>query len=150
VISLSVSNVSSCYFLSRKKLERMAAFILKEAGIRDAVLSINFVRDRAIKDLNYLYRGKNRPTDVLSFSMREGRRIKKDNLILGDVVISTERARRQAADFGSTFKKEVILYIVHGILHLIGYDDEDASSEKRMRRKEKQIFDRLWEKYGTD
>lgn len=147
MIRLSVSNISRCYFLNKKKLNAIVRFVLGYVGVEDARLSIVFASDGEIKHLNYLYRGKNKPTDVLSFSMHEGRRLKKDSSILGDVVISVDRARHQARRFNSTFKKEIYLYIIHGILHLLGYDDERSSSEKkRMRKKEAQILNILWQK----
>jgi probable rRNA maturation factor len=143
MIRLSAINVSRCYFLNQKSLKSIVKFILNNVGISSANLSIVFVTDREIRNLNYLYRKKDKPTDVLSFSMREGRRIKGDSSILGDVVISVDRARKQAKKFGSTFKKEIFLYIIHGILHLLGYNDEKPSSRRRMQRKETEILEAL-------
>ncbi len=148
VIRLSVSNISKCWFLNKKKLKSIVRSVLKSVGINEANISLVFCSDREIRRLNFLYRGKDRPTDVLSFSMREGKRLKGDSSILGDVVISVDRARKQAKRFSSTFKREIYLYIIHGILHLLGYDDQSISSRKRMRRKEIQILNSLWEKLG--
>ena len=146
MIRLSVSSISKCPFLNKKKLKSIVRFVFKYVGAKDANLSIVFTSDRAIKRLNYLYRRKNRPTDVLAFSMREGKHLKRDSLILGDVIISVDRAKRQAKNFNTSFKKEIYLYVIHGILHLLGYDDERPSSGKRMRKKEMQILNSLWER----
>ena len=146
MIRLSAVNVSRCYFLNKKKLRDTVKFVLNYVGISTANLSIVFVTDSEIKHLNYLYRKRNKPTDVLSFSMQEGRRLKGDSSILGDVVISVDRARKQARKFGSTFKREIFLYIIHGVLHLLGYDDEKPSSRRRMQRKEAEILEVLTEK----
>lgn len=156
MIYLSVSSISRCYFLNKRKLEKIVGFILKSVGVSQANLSIVFVTDRQIKRLNYLYRKKNRTTDVLAFSMREGkspflkttgdRRLKKEASILGDVAISVDRAKKQAKRFDSTFKKEIYLYIIHGILHLVGYGDEKPSAKRLMRRKEIEILNALWRK----
>ena len=146
MIHLSAVNVSKCYFLNRKKLAHTVKFILKSIGVRDASLSIVFVTDRQIARLNSLYRRKNRPTDVLSFSMREGKRLKRDSSILGDVIISVDRAKAQAKSFNSSFRREMYLYIIHGILHLMGYDDETKSARKKMSKKENQLLDKLWQK----
>ena len=146
MIHLSAFNISRCYFLNKRKLDHTVRSILKSAGVNDARLAIVFVSDREIRRLNLMYRKRNRATDVLSFSMREGRRLKKDASFLGDIVISTDRARKQAEKFGTSFKKEMYLYIIHGVLHLLGYDDERPSSRKKMRKKETQILNRLWEK----
>lgn len=146
MIRLSAKNVAKCYFLNKKKLERIVAFILQTVGVNDAELSIVFTTDSKIKRLNLLYRKQNRPTDVLAFSMREGKRLKRDSSILGDIVISVDRARKQAKKFNSSFKKEIHLYIIHGLLHLVGYDDRSSLSKKRMCEKETELLNRLWER----
>lgn len=146
MISLTAAGIRRCRFLNRRKLERVVRFTLKSVGVKEARLSIAFISDGQIKRLNRIYRGKKKPTDVLAFSMREGRRLKRDTSILGDIAISVDRARKQAKRFGSTFKKELYLYVIHGILHLTGYDDEKAVSRRSMRRKEKEILDRLWQR----
>jgi len=142
-MDLSITDISRCYFLNKKKLKDIVRFILKSIDIHDADLSIVFTTDRKIKRLNYLYRKKNRVTDVLSFSMQEGKRLKRDSSILGDIVISVERAKKQAKRFNSTFKNEIYLYLIHGILHLAGYGDENPSSRDRMRKKESKILNAL-------
>ena len=143
MIHLSVAGISRCYFLNKKKLNDIVIFILKSIGVYEANLSIIFTTDSKIKHLNYLYRKKNRPTDILAFSMQEGRRLKRDSSILGDIVISVDRAKKQAGAFDSTFEKETYLYIIHGILHLVGYDDERPLLRKRMRKKESEILNVL-------
>ena len=146
MIRLNVTNISRCCFLNRKKLKDIVRFILNSIGVYNANLSIVFVTDREIKRLNYLYCKKKRFTDVLAFSMQEGRRLERDSSILGDIVISVDRAKRQAKRFNSTFKKEICLYIVHGILHLLGYGDKKPLSRKKMMEKETQILNLLWKK----
>ena len=107
MIRLSAKNVAKCYFLNRKKLERIVTFVLQAIGVNDAELSIVFTTDSKIKRLNLLYRKQNRSTDVLAFSMHEGKRLKKDSSILGDIVISVDRARKQARRFKSSFKNSI-------------------------------------------
>jgi probable rRNA maturation factor len=146
MIRLDASNISRCYFLNKEKLKDIVRLILKSLGVVDVNLSIVFATDKEIRRLNYLYRKENRATDVLAFSMREGRRLRQDSSILGDIVISVDRAKRQAKRFNSTFKREIYLYIIHGILHLLGHNDESALSKKKMRKKETEILNALWEK----
>lgn len=143
MISVNASGISRCWFLSRKKLDKIARFIFKSVGIQNARVFIIFTDDSRIRRLNYFYRRKDRPTDVLAFSMREGRRLKGDASILGDIAISVDRAKEQAASFNSTFKKEICLYIIHGILHLLGYCDEKAAEKRVMQKKEAEILDKL-------
>lgn len=146
MIHVSAFDISRCYFLNKKKLEKIVRFVLKSVGVFQANLSIAFATDSEIRRLNYLYRRKNIATDVLAFSMREGKRLKRDSSILGDIVISVERAKKQAKRFDSTFKRELYLYIIHGILHLVGYGDEKPSAKRLMRRKEIEILNALWQR----
>lgn len=144
MIRLKSFNISRSGFLRKRKLEAVVKAVLKSFGINDGELSITFATDKEIKSLNRRYRKRNMPTDVLSFAMQEGRRIAKDSAALGDVVISVERAAAQAKVFSTSFREEVELYIIHGILHLLGYDDERPAAEKEMRRKEKELMP-LWQ-----
>jgi probable rRNA maturation factor len=140
VIKLNVFNISRCRFLNKRKLKNAVAYILKSFDIYNAELSVVFATDSEIRPLNKIYRHKDRPTDVLSFAMREGKRIAKDSGILGDIVISVDRARAQAKVFGTSFREEMELYIIHGVLHLLGYDDEKPAARKRMRKKEEELL----------
>lgn len=100
--------------------------------------------------LNREYRGKNKPTDVLAFSMMDGKDEEKsfvnppDGVLhLGEVVISYPQAAQQAAELGHSTEEEVALLIIHGVLHLVGYDHEQANEEEKMRAKEKEIMARI-------
>jgi probable rRNA maturation factor len=96
-----------------------------------------------MRRLNREWRGKDRPTDVLSFSLREGEHGGVASA-LGDVVISLETAARQARDRRSSLASEVDRLLVHGILHLAGYDHEvSAREERRMKRKEREMLARI-------
>ena len=112
-------------------------------GLGSSELSVSLVRDDEIRDLNRRYRHKDRATDVLAFALREGAfDIVGD--ALGDVVISLETARRQACEHGGTLVDEVDRLLVHGSLHLAGYDHEiSPREERRMRRKEREVHARL-------
>lgn len=106
-----------------------------------------------MRSLNLSYRGIDRPTDVLSFgvtSPSEYRRAtRKSDLkslipyILGDIVINPSLAKAQAKEHGITFKEEIRWLIVHGLLHLIGYEHEKKYEETRMRKKERELLERL-------
>jgi rRNA maturation RNase YbeY len=106
-----------------------------------ADLSILLVNDRRIRRLNRRYRHIDRATDVLAFPMQEGVGRGIHPWFLGDVVISLERADKQAREKGHPLKQEVWTLLVHGILHLLGYDHEKSTKEaSRMTRKEKSIL----------
>jgi rRNA maturation RNase YbeY len=90
--------------------------------------------------LNRHYRGKDRPTDVLAFALREGARVPGDEAVLGDVVISLDTAARQARAHGVTVAHEVRTLLIHGVLHLLGYDHERSAGEaRRMRAVERRL-----------
>ena len=117
----------------------MARRLLGYEGIKDAELSILFVNDSQIEELNHKYRGKASTTDVLAFPMQDSQCPR----LLGDVVISIETAKREAEARGYELDREVALYLAHGILHLLGYDDIKSSDRKAMRRKERELLNLL-------
>jgi len=113
---------------------------LKLAHAGDPDLTVAFVSDRAMRELNRMWRGKRETTDVLSFPADQTEFEKAEGLRLGDVVISTEQAARQAKEHGLSFENEVAQLILHGLLHLSGYDHETDRGEMnrlelRLRKK---------------
>ena len=125
--------------LSAVRVRRFTQGVLRKLGKSHMDLSLVLTNDREIRRFNRKYLHHDRPTDVLAFNLKEGLPISKRK-ILGDIMISTERAKIYAKRFENTFWDEVKLYIVHGILHLLGYDDHKARDRVRMRRKEKEIL----------
>jgi probable rRNA maturation factor len=113
------------------------ATLLRSIGLPDAELSVLFIGDRAMRTLNRRYRGKDETTDVLSFSLREGRFPSIQPDMLGDIVISIPVAARQARREGHSIAREIDRLLVHGLVHLLGYDHERGPREtRRMTRKE--------------
>lgn len=110
----------------------------------EAIISVLLVGDKRMRALNLAYRGMDRTTDVLSFSQLEGIPMNRGAANLGDIVISPDQAARQAMDRGVGFQQELAILLVHGLLHLIGYDHEKNSYQARkMKRKEKELLDAL-------
>lgn len=103
-------------------------------------ISVVLTDDKEVHQLNLSYRGKNKPTDVLSFSQIESGAMFTTSL--GDVVISLDTTLNQADSYGNTFEEELLRLLIHGILHLAGYDHEGVSSveAQRMRRLERKLF----------
>jgi len=133
---MPVSVVRRCKIAGVRVADVAAAArrILLALGEADAELTISLVNDAQIRRLNGAYRGKDRPTDVLAFAMREGRRAPGDNALLGDVVISVETAARQAEGRGAPIAQEVRILLIHAVLHLLGYDHERSVEEARDMR----------------
>lgn len=126
------------------RVERDARSVLARFDLPEPELSVLLTDDTLIHQLNRDYRGKDRPTDVLSFSQREGEDMPSPVDVLGDVVISVETAGRQAAERGRTLDDEVRLLLVHGILHLLGYDhEEDEAEAEEMERETRALLDLL-------
>ena len=121
--------------------------ILLSSGPVEAEVSLMLVDDQRIHGLNLEYRGVDRSTDVLSFALQEEMDGEPDSEfeddMLGDIVISVERAREQAAEYEHSFEREIIYLAVHGTLHLLGYDHEEESDKQEMRSKEEEIMANL-------
>ncbi|HVN86950.1 MAG TPA: rRNA maturation RNase YbeY [Candidatus Binatia bacterium] len=129
-----------CDGVSAAAVHVWARQILSSFDEDAAELTVSLVDDEEIHRFNRDYRGKDRPTDVLAFAMREGPRVAGDEAQLGDVVISLDTAARQAAQRGTTLADEVATLLIHGVLHLLGYDHERSAAEaRRMRRKEREL-----------
>jgi probable rRNA maturation factor len=115
--------------------------ILGALGESRAELTVSLVHDAEIHRLNRDYRDTDRPTDVLAFAMREGARVAGDSAVLGDVVISLDTAARQARQRQVSTADEVRTLLIHGVLHLLGYDHERSATEaRRMKLIERRLF----------
>ncbi len=122
----------------------MARRILAELGLLDAELSLLFVNDLQIQVLNQRYLRRDKPTNVLAFPMRKGEFSILHPHLLGDIVISVETAKRQSNRFGLNEMGMIILLMVHGVLHLIGYEHEGTKKGAReMAVRQNELFRRV-------
>jgi probable rRNA maturation factor len=129
---------------SNRELKRIALKVLKLLGQSQAELSVALVNNKEIRKLNAKYRRKDYATDVLAFPAANGLPI--DVRMLGDVVISVEKAQEQAKERGRTLNQETVTLLIHGILHLLGHDHERSAKEARiMGGLEKKIYRTLCE-----
>jgi probable rRNA maturation factor len=128
--------------LNNKKIEKAARQILSVLEQPAAELSVLFVGDSKMRQLNSAYRGIINSTDVLSFEARLPAGLSEFNVVLGDVVINVPRAESQAKTYGTGFYDEIYRLLIHGTLHLTGYDHEGSRYKARkMRAREQEIFD---------
>ncbi|SDF24309.1 rRNA maturation RNase YbeY [Sporolituus thermophilus] len=134
------------------QMEQTVVAVLNKAaevyGLSEqAEVSVVLVDDEYIRELNRQYRGKDAPTDVLSFALNEGDEpVVIDDpaeQLLGDIVISLETAARQAEEFGHGSERELAYLTVHGMLHLLGYDHETEEARVEMRQEEEYILSQL-------
>jgi probable rRNA maturation factor len=123
-------------------LESVAWRVLEAEGVGAAELSVTVTDDETVRSLNREYAGEDAVTDVLSFSQREGEEfVTPPGSVppLGDVIIAYPQAARQARDRGSSTQAEVTRLLIHGILHLLGYDHAEPEDERRMRAREEEL-----------
>lgn len=123
--------------------ERLAAFVLdREELAEETELSIAIIGIEEMTELNERYRGKEGPTDVLSFGCDDPCPVDSDEPVtLGDVVIAPEVAERQAAEYGHTVEEELNLLLVHGILHLLGYGHDEDDEAEIMQARERVLLE---------
>ena len=132
----------------KRKLKKQVKLILNTLNLsRNTEICITFLDDNAMRKLNEAYRGIKRTTDVLSFPQNEWNSTslnaaiaKGSSILLGDIVISIDTAKRHARFYGNSLEKEVQKLIVHGILHLLGYDHKKKNDAIVMRKKEKELL----------
>lgn len=131
-----------------KKVEELLLFAAEVEKVKDGTeLSITFVDNGKIQEINREYRNKDYPTDVISFAMEEMGEgeiaLVGDDLpsILGDIIISIPKTKEQASEYGHSFMRELGFLALHGFLHLLGYDHETPQDEEKMFSKQKEILE---------
>lgn len=143
------------------KLENTIIFALKEEGVNvPCEVSLVFVDNEEIREINNENRGIDRATDVLSFPILEYPKDKVykevyeeekfdetfldgEDLVIGDIVLSLEKALEQSEEYNHSFEREASYLVVHSVLHLLGYDHMEDEEKKRMRTREEEILDKL-------
>jgi probable rRNA maturation factor len=120
--------------VDRRAVRGVAAHVLRAEGRADAALSVTLVDDEAMAELHLRYSKVAGPTDVLAFPL-------DDELLLGEVVVSTDTAAREAKERGLTLLRETLLYVAHGTLHLLGYDDHRAADRRRMHARQSELLE---------
>jgi probable rRNA maturation factor len=131
-----------------EQLEKLLHLAGQQEAVTEGEVALSFVTDEEIHDLNKTYRGIDRPTDVLSFAMRESGEDELEILYdeikeiepLGDIIISIPRAIAQSEEYGHSVEREIGFLFVHGFLHLIGYDHGSEEDEKVMFAKQEEIL----------
>jgi len=138
-MNIQLQNDQKVCKVDSKKLKNHVEKFMQALGRQDDELSILLVDDEEIQNLNWQHRNIKSATDVLSFPQSEGDEIISH--MLGDVVISVEAAKRQAAEHQFSLEQELVLLLIHGLLHLLGYDHERSQKdEKLMKGKTRELF----------
>ncbi len=126
-----------------RALVTTAQRLLGAIGQAGSALSLSLVNDETIRSLNRSYRGRDAVTDVLSFALDEAAESDVPGRLLGDVVISVETAKRQAATYDAPLQRELYRLLIHGLLHLRGHDHVAVSERRAMQREERRLADAI-------
>ncbi|MEK4964634.1 rRNA maturation RNase YbeY [Weizmannia sp. FSL K6-3076] len=151
-MTLSLDMMDETNELEAEHLELVRTLLdyaARQEGVEDGTeLSVTFTDNEGIREINRDYRGKDQPTDVISFALEEmgegeieitGAEMPR---VLGDIIISVPRAREQAGEYGHSFERELGFLAVHGFLHLLGYDHMTKEDETEMFGRQNEILDR--------
>lgn len=152
-MSLFISNLQKKIFVPPEWADLLATAAAQTLAVEgqdmQGEISVVFVDDRKIEELNARYRGVAAPTDVLAFAQREKQPEEplvvegEEDLLWGDIVVSLETAQEQAKEYGCSLEEEVVRLFLHGLLHLLGADDSTPSATAEMHRREEEILNEL-------
>lgn len=134
-LSVAIADQQSMLSIDHDRLQQIVLRILQDAGFSGGEISLAIVDDPTIHELNRNYLNHDYPTDVLSFPLE----IELDRLE-GEVIVSAETAIREAAEIDWSPETELLLYVIHGVLHLVGHDDHDPVGRPKMRAAEKEYL----------
>ena len=127
-----------------KELNKMKDFInfsLKKLKLKNVMFNVIIINDDSIHKINKEYRNIDRPTDVISFALEDNKQIEVPNIrVLGDIYISYDMAIKQANDYNHSLQREMCFLMVHGLLHLLGYDHREKDEEKVMFNLQKELL----------
>ena len=141
-MSISIQNRQKLLSVDLGRVRRSLKRLLKELGFKDSEVSLLLVDDDQIREINKDYLQRDRPTNVISFAMTEGAFGDVHPEILGDIILSVETAARDAMACDIDFMDEVEFLLIHGLLHLVGYNHENVESREaeKMKKMERELF----------
>ncbi len=144
MISIEISNEQQCVPIDTEQLQKTIKHVLHTCNIEEGTISIAVVDDTAIYALKQQYYGKSQVTDVLSFDLREETaNPPSDHALDCEVVVNAQRAQQTSQERNQDAQAELNLYVVHGLLHQLGYDDQESRQAEIMHRKEDQLLEEL-------
>lgn len=141
-MAIYLSNRQKALPIKTAAIRRKLSKILKDLELSEADLSVTVTDDAKIRAINCQYRGKDTATNVLSFALEEGMPMPGAPRVLGDIIISAETIIKEAGPLGYTAEEMFYFYLIHGLLHLLGYDHELGDEEAVRQEKEtERLFD---------
>lgn len=143
-IVVEISNRQSRLPVDEQLMKRAVTLVIEESPYVSAEISIGVVDDQEMHQLNVSYLDHDYPTDVLSFPLT-----KTDEFLAGEILVSIDTAESQAKDHGLSTGRELTLYVIHGALHLVGFDDKQESDRQVMRQKEQWFMQKIEAEQGS-
>jgi len=141
-MAISIQNQQKKVKIDRRRIRQVVQKLLRHTGCGDKEISLLFVDDDEIREINRSYLDRDYATNVISFSLLEGEFSGINPDLLGDIVISVDTALRDAEKGGIPLEDELDFLLIHGLLHILGYDHENDNTEERerMNKKEQELF----------
>jgi len=132
VLTVEFCNRQTRLEVPETRWSRLLEVLLRTEGLEEAEVSVTIVDDGEMHALNRQYLDHDYPTDVLSFVLEEG-----PGSLCGEIIVSADTAVARASEFGWSAEDELTMYVLHGALHLVGYDDKEDTARQRMRERER-------------
>lgn len=130
-----------------EELKEFLYHVAEDEKLDNIIYDVIIVNNDKIQKINKEYRGKDVPTDVISFALEDDKSFNREDIrMLGDIYISIEKVRSQALEYGHSFKRELYFLAIHGFLHLLGYDHIEKEDEEKMFKKQEEVLSR----YGIE
>ena len=145
-IKVNIKNEQDIFKPDVNKMKEITRYVLEKEGCKETEVSILLTEDDRIRQLNKRYRNTDEATDVLAFYQQKNKKEALRSNLLGDIVISTETAKRQAKEYNQPLLKEFYLYLIHGLLHLLNYKDETPQDYQDIKEKQEQLLKEVWKK----
>lgn len=143
-IQINVSNEQKVVKVTKQRIVSLVRFLFRKESIQDQTISILFCDDKRMKTFHKQFMGLNTVTDVMAFPT-DSQHCPDLKQYLGDVVVSAERAKIVASTYDQSVVREIDRYVVHGILHLLGYDDKTTNKKKIMTLRQEAILKQFWD-----
>lgn len=139
---IEIYNETKEKVIEEKELKKLIKYALKYMSLKDVSFSVIFVDNNTIHELNKNYRNIDRVTDVITFRLADYEEVKCGKItILGDIYISLDKALEQSKEYGHSYLRELSFLLIHGFLHLLGYDHMNEEDEKKMFTLQEEILD---------
>ena len=142
MVNVTFSNETNKNVSEKKELKKLINYAVKYLNLKDIEFGVIFVDNNKIKELNRIYRNIDRETDVITFRLADYEEVIFNNVnILGDIYISLDKALSQSIEYNHSYLRELSFLLIHGFLHLLGYDHMNEEDEKVMFKLQEEILD---------